>query len=197
MPTTTLPSSIPDSQLGLSASELAILRQHQQIALSSAGGSSNTHYANSTASSRGRGHVRSSASTSRAASSAGTQGGGGRLLLDAGSLAVLGSHFERLMGAIQGRVDSLTAQTQRSVSSQTGRAQTSIAAADTEIARFREILRQIDELETEFDKVRHIRDIVKGFRARVEGLERRVEGRGRPGWEEGDGDALCWVGVVW
>ena len=107
MPTTTLPSSIPDSQLGLSASELAILRQHQQIALSSAGGSSNTHYANSTASSRGRGHVRSSASTSRAASSAGTHGGGGRLLLDAGSLAVLGSHFERLMGAIQGRVDSV------------------------------------------------------------------------------------------
>lgn len=110
MPTTTLPSSIPDSQLGLSASELAILRQHQQIALSSAGGSSATHYATSTASSRGRGHVRSSASTSRAASaasSAGTHGGGGRLLLDAGSLAVLGSHFERLMGAIQGRVDSV------------------------------------------------------------------------------------------
>ena len=52
-----------------------------------------------------------------------------------------------------------------------------MAAADAEIARFRDILRQIDELEVEFDKVRHIRDIVKGFRARVEGLERRVDGR--------------------
>lgn len=101
----TLPSSIPDSQLGLSASELAILRQHQQIALSSTGSSSN-HYAQSTASSRGRGHARSSASTSRAASAASSQGHG-RLMLDPGSLAVLGSHFERLMGAIQNRVDSV------------------------------------------------------------------------------------------
>ena len=102
----TLPSSIPDSQLGLSQSELHILRQHQQIALSSGSSSAAPHYAHSTTSSRGRGHVRSSASTSRAASAASSgQGGGGRLLLDAGSLAVLGSHFERLMGAIQSRVN--------------------------------------------------------------------------------------------
>ena len=74
----------------------------------------------------------------------------------------------------------LTAQTSSSTISQSNRAATSIAAADAEIARFREILRQIDELETEFDKVRHIRDIVKSFRARVEGLERRVDGRVPP-----------------
>ena len=48
-----------------------------------------------------------------------------------------------------------------------------MAMADAEIARFHEILRQLDELEREFDKVRHIRDIVKGFRGRVERLERR------------------------
>ena len=102
----TLPSSIPDSQLGLSQSELHILRQHQQIALSSGSSSAAPHYAHSTTSSRGRGHARSSASTSRAASAGCSgQGGGGRLLLDAGSLAVLGSHFERLMGAIQSRVN--------------------------------------------------------------------------------------------
>lgn len=63
--------------------------------------------------------------------------------------------------------------------SQSARAGAAMAAADTEIARFRDILRQIDELEVEFDKVRHIRDIVKGFRSRVEGLERKVEGRAR------------------
>ena len=101
-----LPPSIPDSQLGLSQSELHILRQHQQIALSSGSSSAAPHYAHSTTSSRGRGHARSSASTSRAASAASSgQGGGGRLLLDAGSLAVLGNHFERLMGAIQSRVN--------------------------------------------------------------------------------------------
>lgn len=73
----------------------------------------------------------------------------------------------------------LTAQTQISTSAQSSRAGNAMAVADAEIARFREILRQIDELEVEFDKVRHIRDIVKGFRARVEGLERRVDGRRR------------------
>ncbi|KAM0800152.1 hypothetical protein BDR22DRAFT_821916 [Usnea florida] len=149
----TLPSSIPDSQLGLSQSELHILRQHQQIALSSGSSTAAPHYAHTTTSSRGRGHTRSSASTSRAASAASSgQGGGGRLLLDAGSLAMLGSHFERLMAAIQSRVNHLTAQTQRSTMHQSSRVQSSIAAADAEIARFRDILRQIDDLETEFDK---------------------------------------------
>lgn len=69
----------------------------------------------------------------------------------------------------------LTQQTQISTQAQYDRAGNAIAIADAEIARFRSILQQIDELEVEFDKVRHIRDIVKGFRARVEGLERRVD----------------------
>ncbi len=96
--TSVLPSSIPDSQLGLSQSEIHILRQHQQIALSQ------NPYAHTT-SSRGRGHARTSASTSRAASAASS--GQGRLVLDPGSLAVLGQHFERLMSAIQNRVQNV------------------------------------------------------------------------------------------
>jgi len=96
--TSVLPSSIPDSQLGLSQSEIHILRQHQQIALNP------NPYAHSTVS-RGRGHARTSASTSRAASAASS--GQGRLVLDPGSLAVLGQHFERLMSAIQNRVENV------------------------------------------------------------------------------------------
>ena len=46
--------------------------------------------------------------------------------------------------------------------------------ADAEIARFRALLREIDELQVEFDKVRRIGEIVKGFRARVQHLERRI-----------------------
>ncbi len=46
--------------------------------------------------------------------------------------------------------------------------------ADAEIARFHQILRQIDELELEFDKVRRVREIVRGFRARVDAMDRRV-----------------------
>lgn len=38
-PSAILPASIPDSQLGLDASEIRILRQHQQIVLSGVGGS--------------------------------------------------------------------------------------------------------------------------------------------------------------
>lgn len=70
-------SSIPDSQLGLTQSEVQLLRQHQQIALSQAGSSS-----------------------SRAASRASSQG---RLLLDPTSLQALSAHFDRLMYSIQQR----------------------------------------------------------------------------------------------
>jgi hypothetical protein len=70
-------TSIADSQLGLSASEVQLLRQHQQIALSHAGSSS-----------------------SRAASHASSQG---RLLLDPSSLQALSAHFDRLMYSIQQR----------------------------------------------------------------------------------------------
>ena len=46
--------------------------------------------------------------------------------------------------------------------------------ADAEIARFRAILAQIDELETEFAKIARIREMVRGWRGRVEGMERRL-----------------------
>lgn len=46
--------------------------------------------------------------------------------------------------------------------------------ADQEIARFRALLQQIDELETEFEKIKRIREIVRGFRARVEQMEARL-----------------------
>lgn len=57
---------------------------------------------------------------------------------------------------------------------QHGRAGNALQAADAEIARFRAILQQIDELETEFEKIKRIREIVRSFRARVEQMERRL-----------------------
>lgn len=107
--TSSLPASIPDSQLGLSASEIHILRQQQQIALQSHQG----HTTGGT-STRGRGGARGSPTSSRNASAGSHHGGQqghqqqGRLVLDPGSLAVLGGHFERLMGAIQGRVEQVS-----------------------------------------------------------------------------------------
>ena len=104
-----MPGIVQDTQLDLTASELQILRQHQQIALSAQPTPSHSHNP-SLASTRGRGTARISNSSSRAASNASSHGGGagaGRVLLDAGSLQALGAHFERLMGAIERKVDSV------------------------------------------------------------------------------------------
>lgn len=68
----------------------------------------------------------------------------------------------------------LTEQTQTATQIQYDRAGNAIQLADAEIARFRALLREIDELQVEFDKVRRIGEIVKGFKARVETLERRL-----------------------
>jgi len=64
--------------------------------------------------------------------------------------------------------------TEIATQTQYDRAGNALEMADAEIARFRAILQQIDELETEFDKIKRIREIVRGFRARVEHLERRL-----------------------
>jgi len=65
-------------------------------------------------------------------------------------------------------------QTQTATQMQYDRAGNAIRSADAEIARFQEILRQIDELQTEFEKIKRIGEIVKGYRARIEALDRRV-----------------------
>ncbi|KAF2116545.1 hypothetical protein BDV96DRAFT_490781 [Lophiotrema nucula] len=140
-------NSVPDSQLGLTQSEIQLLRQHQQIALSQAGSSS-----------------------TRAAS----QSSQGRLLLDPTSLQALSAHFDRLMYSIQQRWQYLSQQTQTATQVQYDRAGNAIQNAQAQIDRFHAILREIDELQVEFDKVRRIGEIVKGFKSRVERLERRI-----------------------
>lgn len=68
----------------------------------------------------------------------------------------------------------LTQQTQTATQVQYDRAGNAMQMADAEIARFRAILREIDELQVEFDKVRRIGEIVKGFKSRVDRLDRRI-----------------------
>jgi hypothetical protein len=148
-------NSVPDTQLGLTNDEIALLRHHQQQAASTAGGSS-----------------------SRAASRASSAG---LLLLDGSSLAALGRHFDRLMQQIQARLDYLSEQSQMVAQQQYDRAGNAIEIADSEIARFHDILRQIDELEVDFDRIKHIRDIVRSYRQRVEEMEPQVEHSGSSG----------------
>jgi hypothetical protein len=141
------PTSIPDSQLGLTQAEIQLLRYHQQVALAN------------------------DRSSSRAASLASSQG---RLLLDPSSLQALSAHFDRLIIAIQQRWAALYQQTQLATQAQAQRAFTSIEQADAEIERFQEVMRQIGELQTELTKVQRIGEIVKAYRARVEALDRRI-----------------------
>ena len=159
------PTSVSDNRLGLSPEDIATLRQHQQLAHAQA--------------------------RSPAGSQASSQG---RLLLDPGSLQLLSRHFDRIMQAISQRLDQvrvyrrrpllidyvadclsqLNQATEIATQAQYDRAGNAIQMADAEIARFRAILQQIDELETEFDKINRIREIVRSFRARVEQMERRL-----------------------
>jgi hypothetical protein len=82
------------------------------------------------------------------------------------------------MRQINERLDYLSQQSAAVAQQQYDRAGNAIDMADAEIARLREIDRQIDELEDDFDRVKHIRDIVRGYRQRVEEMERRVEQSG-------------------
>jgi hypothetical protein len=145
-------NSVPDTQLGLTNDEIALLRHHQQQAANNAGSSS-----------------------SRAASRASSQG---LLLLDGSSLAALGRHFDHLMQQIQARLEYLSDQSAVVAQQQYDRAGNAIEMADQEIQRFHDILRQIDELEVDFDRIRHIRDIVRSYRARVEEMEQQLEHSG-------------------
>ncbi|PYH79877.1 hypothetical protein BO82DRAFT_125152 [Aspergillus uvarum CBS 121591] len=157
-------ASIPDTSLGLTSSEIQILRQQQQIALQG------SHGANGV--SRGRGTGRTSNSSSRAASAASSQG---RLLLDPLSLRALSQQLDALQQQIRSRIDYLEEQMQLSIQNSYDRAGNVVRNADAEIARTRSILASIDELDTELAKIGHIREIVKAYRGRIEGLDQRLD----------------------
>ncbi|SPQ19475.1 2d6dca7f-804c-4513-be5c-373be058fbf6 [Thermothielavioides terrestris] len=145
-------NAVPDTQLGLTEDEIQLLR-HGQQAVAAAGGST----------------------SSRAASRASSQG---LLMVDTSSLTALGRHFDRVMQSIQQRLDYLMQQSEIVTLSVYDRAGNLIDNADAEIARYHEIMAQIDELELDFDRISHIREIVHGFRQRAEELERELERAG-------------------
>ncbi|KAI0400416.1 hypothetical protein F4802DRAFT_485492 [Xylaria palmicola] len=157
MPSTE-PNTVEDTQLGLTDEEIALLRYHQAQAAGS--------------------------SSSRAASRASSQG---RLLLDSSSLATLSRHLDRLMQQIQARIEYLSEQSSIVTMQQYDRAGNLVDNADAEIARFQDIMSQIDELEVDFDRIAHIRDIVRDYRQRVEQLERELEHSSTSSRRERDG----------
>ncbi|KAJ5699034.1 hypothetical protein N7462_001039 [Penicillium macrosclerotiorum] len=157
-------ASIPDTSLGLTSSEIQILRQQQQIALQ--GG----HAGNGM--SRGRGTGRTSNSSSRATSAASSQG---RLLLDPMSLRALSHQLDNLQSRIRHHIEDLEQEMQESIARTYDRAGNVMRNAQAEIDLTRRILADIDDLDNELAKISHIRDIVKGFRARIETLDHRMD----------------------
>ncbi|KAJ6151254.1 hypothetical protein N7470_007848 [Penicillium chermesinum] len=149
-------SSIPDTSLGLTSSEIQILRQQQQIALQ------NTHAGNGAA--RGRGAGRASNSSSRATSAASSQG---RLLLDPDSLHALSHQLGSLERRISSQIDYVLHPPLF--------LPLPLIASMREMARTRAMMASADDLENELAKIGHIRDIVKSFRGRIEGLDRRID----------------------
>ncbi|KAK4237387.1 hypothetical protein C8A03DRAFT_44768 [Achaetomium macrosporum] len=146
-------NAVPDTQLGLTEDQIQLLRHGQQEVAAAAGGST----------------------SSRAASRASSQG---LLMMDTSSLTALGRHFDRVMQSIQQRLEYLMEQSQIVTLSVYDRAGNLIDNADAEIARYHEIMAQIDELEVDFDRISGIREIVRGFRQRAEELERELERAG-------------------
>ena len=96
-------------------------------------------------------------------------------MLDGSSLSALGRYFDRLMANIEQQINYLSHEAQRFTQLQYDDANNIIAGADAEIARYTDILHQLDELEMDFDRIAHIKEIVKGFRSRVESLERDLD----------------------
>jgi len=111
-------------------------------------------------------------SSSRAASRASS---GGQLLLDSSSLIQLGRHFERLMHHIQSQLERLSEQVEVANMHMENDANQMIDTADAEIARYNDLLQQMEELDLDFDRIKNIKDIVKGHRKRAEELERELD----------------------
>ncbi|KAL2117902.1 hypothetical protein VTJ04DRAFT_7562 [Mycothermus thermophilus] len=149
-------NAVPDTELGLTEDQIQLLRHGQQAVAAAAPGST----------------------SSRAASRASSHG---LLLMDTSSLTALGRHFDRVMQSIQQRLEYLMEQSQIVTLSVYDQAGNLIDNADAEIARYHDIMAQIDELELDFDRIAQIREIVRGFRQRAEELERELDRSGGGG----------------
>jgi YD repeat-containing protein len=146
-------NAVPDTQLGLTSEELQLLRQGQVAALREGGGSN----------------------SSRAASRVSSNG---LLLLDSSSLAALGRYFDNVMQNIGTQLNYLSDQSAMFTTVQYDRAGNLIEVADSEIERFHDILRQIEELEVDFDRIAHVKEIVRGFRQRADEMDRDLQRSG-------------------
>lgn len=92
--------SIPDTSIGLTQSELLILRQQSEIAAQSrAGGSAMPE--------RGRGTSRHSQPSSRAASAASSHSLQGRITMDSNSLGRIDGALTNLIRQIQTRIEQV------------------------------------------------------------------------------------------
>ncbi len=94
------PQSVSESALGLTQSELHLLRHHTQVL------AQRSHQGGGMAD-RGRGTSRQSQPSSRAASAASSQSVPGRIVLDPHSLQNLYLHLDNVLRTIQRRIEQV------------------------------------------------------------------------------------------
>ena len=90
-------------------------------------------------------------------------------------MTALGRHFDRVMQRVQQQLEYLVEQSQIVTMHVYDLDGNLVDNADAEIARYQEIMRQIDELELDFGRIAHIRDVVREFRYRAEEMERELD----------------------
>lgn len=93
-------NSVADTQLGLTAGEIQILRQQQQVM------AQRSHQGGNPG--RGREQSRHSQPSSRAVSAASSQGGPTRLILDPRHLQALQTHMDNLLRAVGNRINEVS-----------------------------------------------------------------------------------------
>ncbi|KAK0715378.1 hypothetical protein B0H67DRAFT_580587 [Lasiosphaeris hirsuta] len=108
-------------------------------------------------------------------------GGGHLLMLNSVSLTALGRHFDRQIQHIQQRLEYLTEQSTVIMMHVYDRAGNLTENSDLEIARYHDIMKQIDEVELDLHRIAHIRDLVRDFRRRGEELSSRRGDRAHAG----------------
>ncbi|KIW16650.1 hypothetical protein PV08_03838 [Exophiala spinifera] len=162
------PPSVSDSALGLTQSELVLLRHHYQVV-------TQRHPPRGAMADRGRGTSRQSQPSSRAASAASSQSAPGRIVLDSDTLQNLYLHLENVMSAIQRRIDQLEEATAQSVAASRDRSNALFYNTNSNISRVHKIIAEIDRCEAEFEKAKRVRDRVKQLRNEVDEMDARLD----------------------
>lgn len=175
---------VPENSLGLTQSELVILRQTTEVAL-------RTRSQGSAMPERGRGNSRHSQPSSRAASASSNQSMQ-RVTLDSNSIGRVEQALDNMMRGIQARIQEVSANRlvwfmfywrilqleqilAQSVQDDRDGVTRSVAQMDRELERSRKALSELDQLDTKLESIKRICKVVRGLRQQCDVASARLD----------------------